>query len=173
MKRADLSYSPAEAHGIACGMCCAHLPKIDEVWAAEIYSELNTQDVIAEECRFLLDHLFTVTQAQLAEMEFEFQLFLPEFEDAPPLYGAAISDWCQGFLFGLGLAGEERLQQLSEEAQESMGDISEISRVSSDDIEDNEEDQEALVEVEEYLRVAAMLMYNDMAVQSEEDHESE
>lgn len=173
MGRAGLPYSPAEAHGIACGMLVAHLPEVDRVWAAEAYAEFEPNDVLAEECRFLMDHMFAATQSQLTEMEFEFQLFLPEDGKSLAQRTQGLADWCQGYLFGLGLAGEELLQQLSEESQEGMQDIAELSRMDTDDIADDEADEEAVFEIEEYLRVATMLMYNDLELTGELQNERE
>ena len=72
--------------------------------------------------------------------------------------GEALVAWCRGFLGGVGLAGLEPL--LGEEAREALGDVAKIAE-SQVSYEDPESDEEALAEIEEFVRVAALLIHGD------------
>ena len=87
-----------------------------------------------------------------------FALLLPQdiVVDARRL--GALRDWCQGFLFGIGLGGEQLLQQGSAQMRDLLRDIAEITRLATDDVDNSSENQSALIEIEEYLRVGVLLL---------------
>ena len=76
--------------------------------------------------------------------------------------GQAVSNWCQGFLYGVGLSGIDPEAQLSEATREALTDFSEISRLDVDALEDDDEEDDALIEITEFLWVAAMLVHSDL-----------
>lgn len=109
-----------------------------------------------------LDALARQSQAALVDAELGFEPLLPE-DDRPLAERAeAMVDWCRGFLGGFGLAGAAAHAQLSEEAQEVLRDLGTVA-ASSFDFGDEDEDEDALVEVQEFVRVAAMLLYAECA----------
>ena len=66
-------------------------------------------------------------------------------------------------LYGLGLAGLLMTAHFQKH-QKSLLDISEIARMSVDTLDENdEEEEEALMQVTEFLRVAVMLVYDELA----------
>lgn len=112
-----------------------------------------------------LDTLRRATAAQLEDRSFGFTLLLPD--DAEPLHvrSGALFDWCRGFLGGFGLAAGAR-PQLSDEGEEALNDIAKLAaampEAADDEIEAGEED--ALTEIEEFVRVAALLVHGDVAL---------
>ena len=52
------SQSPAEAHGFALGLVFARVPGALAIWRREWYSSFDPADVLAGECRALLDRVF-------------------------------------------------------------------------------------------------------------------
>jgi hypothetical protein len=94
----------------------------------------------------------------LAEAMSDDTVPLPD-DDAPVAErGEALVAWCRGFLGGVGLAGIE--PKLGEEAREALGDV---ARIAESDVsyDDPDADEEALVELEEFVRVAALLIHGD------------
>ena len=69
-------------------------------------------------------------------------------------------DWCRGFLGGFGLAGAAAHAQLSDEAQEVLRDLGHDRRLLVRFRQEEDEDEDALIEVQEFVRVAAMLLYD-------------
>ena len=106
-----------------------------------------------------LDRMRRATAAQLEDRDFAFELLLPD-EDAP-LYvrSAALFAWCRGFVGAFGLAAGAA-PQLSEEASEALGDLVRLSAAEPEDGGDDE-DEAALAEIEEFVRVATMLLHGD------------
>ncbi|CAM5396574.1 UPF0149 family protein [Rhodanobacter lindaniclasticus] len=106
----------------------------------------------------LLDRLARQSQASLADAELGFEPLLPA--DDRPLHerAEAVVEWCRGFLGGFGLAGAAVQASLSGEAQEVLRDLGTIAG-SSFDFGNESEDEDALIEVHEFVRMAAMLLF--------------
>lgn len=167
MRRAGLPFSPSEAHAIAIGMLSGGITDIDAQWAAAVYADLDPNDVLANECRSQLEAVFEAAEEQMQDESFGLQLWLPDEETTGINASMALRDWAQGFLYGFGLAGSTVAQQLSEEGQEALRDFYEIGQLDADEGELDEEEQQALTEIEEYMRVAAMLVFEDMQAPAE------
>ena len=155
MRRCGLTFSATEAQGIAVGLISSAQPDPITDWQTELYAEFDPADALAQECRTLLDKLYAVTAEQLADPGFELQLLLPEAGTA--LVAIALRDWVQGFLFGFGLAGETLA--LSDENQALLNDLYEIGQLDVDTITEDEGAEEALAEIEEYLRMIALSLH--------------
>jgi len=108
----------------------------------------------------LLQRLVTQSEQELADPELGFEPLLPA-DDRPLSERAdALVDWCRGFLGGFGLAGAGAHAQLSDEAQEILRDLGTIA-ASSFDFGNESEDEDALIEVHEFVRVGAMLLFTE------------
>lgn len=148
-----LSVDPAELHGSLCALRCGGAGPAN--WLAEA---MGDEGVPPPPPASALARLEAVTVAQLAGTDFGLQLLLPDGERPVSERGEALVAWCRGFLGGVGLAGLEPL--LGEEAREALGDVAKIAE-SQVSYEDPESDEEALAEIEEFVRVAALLIHGD------------
>lgn len=165
MRRCNLTFSPTEAHAIAVGLLAGDVSDPGRQWSIALYADLDSDDVLAQECRDCLDRLYLATVEQMQDREFGLQLFMPPSEVADYDAGRALRDWAQGFLYGFGLCGEASASaHLSADGQEALRDFYEIGNLELADAPPDEEEQQALAEIEEYLRVAAMLIHEDMHV---------
>ena len=72
----------------------------------------------------------------------------------------ALVEWCRGVLGGFGLAGAGTHAKLSDEAQEILRDLTTIAS-SAFDFGDASEDEDALIEVHEFVRMGAMLLFTE------------
>ena len=162
-----LTQSPAEVQGMAAGLCAAQVDEMDELWAHGFAADMECDGDLAVRCRDVLDAILEDTRQQLAGSEFDYKLLVDERTAAD--HAASISAWCQGFLYGFGLAGADRMQGLSAEGQEAIRDFSEIARLDVDGVAGDEDELGAIVELEEYLRMAAILILEDLR----QDKESE
>src|SRR5215472_14868542 len=88
----------AEAHGTLAGCLCAAIGYRFEDWLAEILPEGEAHPM----AKATLRGLFTDTAGALAGPEMEFELLLPGDEQPIDARTAALAQWCQGFLYGLG-----------------------------------------------------------------------
>lgn len=162
MQRSGLAQSPAEAHGFALGLLLAGVPGPLAVWQREWYSAFDPADVLAGECRALLDRLFASVLAGDRDTTMQFALLLPPDIKVDSGRLSALRDWCQGFLFGLGLGGEAVTARLSAQARGLLNDFAEITRIDTSDADNSPENQSALIEIEEYVRMGVMLIRDDL-----------
>ena len=160
----DLELSGAEVHGLLCGLLCATSTDAGELWFGELFQQTEDGDLLLEECKQSLQRLYQQTHEAMADPGMGFALLLPSEEKPIRLRAVAVRDWCEGFLYGLGLGGTTGQSALSESTRESLNDFTEITRMNTDAIdEEDDAEEEALMQVTEFLRVAAMLVYDELA----------
>ncbi len=153
--------SASEVHGVACGLLCALADDLQGDWHQALYSECDMDDVLVQECRATTDNLLAQSAVQLRDEEaYGFDLCLPDEDDLPG-YAGGLRDWCQGFLYGVGVAAPQLQSVLSEEGREALQDMSEISKLDVTAVAGGEEEAAALAEVEEYLKIAALTVRQD------------
>jgi yecA family protein len=169
LERCASTHTPSEAQGFALGLLMAGVEEPYVSWELELYSDFDPTDVLAGECRALLDQLFETTAADLGSSREGLQLLLPQDILVNQRRLSAVRDWCQGFLYGFGLAGDGLLKKGSEQMQDLLRDIAEITRLQVEDDDNSAENQEALIEIEEYLRVGVMLLRDELTPGEQSD----
>lgn len=159
---ADVDASPAEAHGIAVGLLCAGAADSYALWERELLEGGGEGNVLTEECRRSLHSLHDATVAELDDGEMGLVLLLPD-DDRPLAERAdALRDWCAGFLYGLGIAGISPDRTLSDEGREALRDFTELTRLDAEHVADGEGEEGALTEIVEFVRVAVLLIREDV-----------
>jgi len=163
----ELSPSAAEAHGILCAMMCAGGPEAEELWIAELLAGADDADLLTRECRRSLQDLAERTRGEIASTQIGFTPLLPD--ESAPLVERAVGlyDWSRGFLYGLGLSGMDA-SRLSEETREAFDDLASLTRLELGDLEDSEDNERALMELAEFVRVAAALVYEEQETPQEQ-----
>lgn len=151
--RLTLASTPAELHGALCGWLSAGGGDVTD-WLAQVMAD---PALPAPATGDALDTLRTVSVSQLADPEFGFQMLLPEGA-AVAVRADALFAWCRGFLGGFGLACGDK--PISEEGQEALADLANLAGAQLDE-PDEENDEESLAEIEEYLRMAVLLLHAD------------
>ena len=154
-RQPGLAISPSELHGSLCGWLAGGGAAGPD-WLAKVLADDATPAVAAGST---LDQLREVSAGQLEDRSFDFELLLPD-DDAPLVTrSGALFDWCRGFLGGFGLAAGAALA-LSEEGSEALADIARLAAATPQD-DGDEEDEAALAEIEEFVRVAVLLIHGD------------
>ena len=156
IRSAALAVNAFELHGSLCGYLCGGGCSDRGDWLRQLALQ---PDGDAGEADSALDQLYQVTRQQLDAQDFDFALLQPD--DAEPLdtRADALVAWCRGFLGGFGLAAP-LAAALSDEASEALEDIGRIA-ASSLSYDGDESDEEALAEIVEFVRVAALLVHGD------------
>jgi hypothetical protein len=158
LARAGADLSPAEGHGLLCALLCVDPGAPDDRWLEEVLPE--AQDRVSAEAQRVLVQVRETTGLQLAGTDSGLRLLLPA-DDAPlAVRTQALAEWCSAFLYGLGLAGVRGGPGMSADLQEVLQDLSDVTRLEADS--GSEEDEHAFVEVSEFVRVAVMLVYEEL-----------
>lgn len=148
----------AESHGILCGMLSAGGHVAERDWLSQVVPEEKS----GMERYDTLLALFHATVWQLGDPQFSFTMLLPDDEAPLEDRTQGLAHWCSGFLYGLGLGGVTESTQLPGEAAEVLGDLAKIASVDYELDEAGEEEERAYEEVVEYVRVAALLVFESM-----------
>ena len=149
----------AEAHGTLTGCLCATAGYRLEDWLREILPEAHAAPEIAA----ALEELFTETVAALLQPDMEFEPLLPADDQPIEVRTAALAQWCQGFLYGLGAGGITDASGLPADTGEIVRDFTEISRAGVDETQDEESNEAAYAELVEFVRVGVQLLFEELA----------
>lgn len=160
LRRLGVATDASENHGVLCGLLCARGPSAEGAWLDLVRTE-RTTDVTDEAAWEELSRLFRTTLGQLHDEGFTFTLLLPEDNQPLLLRAEAMTEWCQGFLYGLAAGGVEDTEVLPEEVREITEDIVEISGATAEG-DDGEPGEAAYAELIEYLRVGVILVFETL-----------
>lgn len=158
--RLKLGIAPAELHGSLCGFLAGGGQVGQQPLVEALHMDAEISPSAPDDA--LLRDLVKQSEAELADPELGFEPLLPADDRSLPERADALVDWCRGFLGGFGLAGAETHGKLSEEAQEILRDLGTIA-ASSFDFGEESEDEDALIEVHEFVRMGAMLLFAECA----------
>ena len=157
-REAGLATPAAELHGSLCGWVAGGGDSGNN-WLARVMVD---DALAAPEPGSVLARLRAATVAQFEDREFGLALLGPGEDASLAERSGALFDWCRGFVgaFGLAAGGQPRL---SGEGEEALADLARLARATAQD-EGDEEDETALAEIEEFVRVAALLLHGDCAL---------
>lgn len=154
IRRAGLATDPSELHGALCGWLAGG-GENSSAWPARVLAD----DTLPTALEGPLEDMRRASVEQLEDRSFGFDLLLPESDGEPTQRAEALFDWCRGFLGGFGLASGAQ-PPLSEEAHEALLDLARLAQAAPES-SDQEEDEDALAEIEEFVRVAVLLLHGD------------
>lgn len=151
----------AEIQGLICGFLCGGKHTNGKNWLEPILGFAEIE--LTGEIRQMLLELYNVTYAKMMDENFEFSLLLPDDEEPLMFRAQSLSSWCQGFLTGIGLSGVFIDEHDTEETQEILYRFDDISKLDYENIEILHENEKAYFELHEYVRMAVLVVYNELA----------
>jgi uncharacterized protein YgfB (UPF0149 family) len=166
LRRCRSNWNAGQAHGMLCGQLAVSGASGGASWLALLLEDAADRDQLPGDCADLLDQLTLGTYRQLSERLSEFAPLLPG--DGAPMATRteAMGHWCEGFLHGLVSTSKDetlRKRLAAEPLSEIIKDLLEITRAAVDNEAEQEVEDEAFEELFEYLRVAAQLVYEELA----------
>ena len=159
--------TPSELHGLMCGQLAAGVRFDADAWLAMVVAHLDVQEIEDDDDKAELVGLYEQALGQFSDGGFSFSLLLPDDDTELAARAESLGSWCSGFLGGFGLAFDRDKQKLNEEVTETMDDLSQIALVSLDDDDDPEAEQ-SLMELVEYVRMAALMVFSEYNVAAEQ-----
>jgi yecA family protein len=160
---AGMKTGPAEAHAFISGLICGDFETSLQLMQQELFGDSDAHEPQVQECKGALLQMHAEIREQLEDPVMGFRLMLPHDDVRSDERAQQLVNWCQGFLFGFGISVRDNERNVSDVAQESLTDISEFTRLDVDSIDaDDEEQRQQMTELEEYLRVAVMTIYEDV-----------
>lgn len=153
LRQAGAMGSAAECHGTLCGLLAAADGSARDKWIRVTFESSG----LPAELRSDIDDVYVDARGALASMDMEFEPLLPADDRPGGERTEALGLWCQGFLYGLSLAGVKSWRELPDDAREVLSDLSEIAKVDPESAD--ADDDAALTEIIEYVRVGVQTVY--------------
>lgn len=153
-----LPMSISALHGQLCAFLCIGAENKGEAYLQTLIRQPKNEATRA--AILALFHLFSVSQQQMVNSDFSFNLLLPDDSADIEERVYAFSEWCEGFVKGLDICDLAQIT-LDEEAEEAIGHIREFSEVDYETLDISEEDEKALMEISEYTRIAVLKLHTD------------
>lgn len=156
--QAGLGVDAAELHGSLCGWLAGGAT-LEPDWPSRVMADPALPPVAEGS---VLEALGQASAGQLEDREFGFELLMPPADASLVERSGALFAWCRGFLGGFGLsAGSE--PPLSDEGREALADLARLAAATAQD-EGDQDDEDALGEIEEFVRIAVLLLHGDCAL---------
>jgi len=164
----DVDCSPAEMHGIFCGMLCTGQVDNENQWLPLLLQGLDIEaDQLSKPIFTIMVQIFQTSQEQLHDITFDFHLLLPDDDEPLDKRAIALGQWCYGFLAGMGMTGVALPQDVSEDVQDILHRYYDISKMNYENIVFEEENEVDFMEVMEYVRMAVLMLYTELVLASD------
>lgn len=161
LSRLELGISAAHLHGSLCGYLCAGGSAAPGDWLADVLPEPDAWSHLAASDRQTLARLYQHALDDLNDPELRFLPLLPDDDEPLQSRADALSDWCAGFIGGIGLGGLSRASVLSGEAKEAMQDFETLARSRIELGDDPEADENAYGELLEFVRIGVVMLHHE------------
>jgi len=159
LEEGAVTFSPSELHGMLVGQVAAGQRFDTTALSAFCAQQIDLDKLSQPSTGPNLNLLYKQVLTQMESGNFELELLLPDDEHSLVQRAEQLGLWVSGFIAGFGLGAGESASRLSSEAQESIGDLVQIAQIETDS--ETDEDEGLLMEVEEYVRMAAMLLFTE------------
>ena len=166
--RIDAAMGAADAHGALCGMICARGTVELSEWVDHVIGEQEQGNELLHDVVHRLSELHQSTLEMMNDATGDFKLLLMDDDDPLAERVETLAAWCQGFIYGLAAGGIKEGSELPEDTAELLKDMIEISRAGHDvddtgvEESDDNDDEEAYMEIEEYVRMGVLLVYEEL-----------
>lgn len=136
----------------------------ENTWLRSAAELLDLEGFNDEQTKLAMLTLYQQSLLQLEAPDLSFELLLPDDETPVGQRAACLGSWCTGFMAGFGLHSGKA--KLSAEAEEVLTDLSQIAQI-ADDAEDTEENESDMLQLQEYVRMAGMMLFTERNTESE------
>lgn len=147
--------SPAFLQGMLMGTLCGEGEIKESVWIKRLLNEAKVTSV-KESFLVAMHQLYLDAEAMLNGSGFEMHLCLPGDSETLAFRAQMLGQLCEGFLYGLGLAGKPE-SKLTGEVAELCQDFGSIARIDITDLSDSsEQDESDFMELVEFVKIGIM-----------------
>lgn len=161
----DSDMDPSEIHGTLCGLLCSSQDFDLAQWLVSLFPDIDPNNEVVGGIKQELAELYQDSLDRLNDPVCQFELLLPDDDNAIESQVFALGDWCQGFMIGLAMGGVEDFNVLPDDSREVVNDMVEIARAGTSyelGGQDDSEDEDAYSQLVEYIRVGVMLINEEL-----------
>ncbi|HFD86071.1 MAG TPA: hypothetical protein ENJ35_00155 [Gammaproteobacteria bacterium] len=162
LMRSSAVISPAELHGMACGLLIkdASTPsgKLQEL----VLGQIDRGDVLDSETAAVIDKLHAVTLHQLQDSELGFDLLAPDEDEPLEARISAACDWARGLIYGLAEQGVKTKECPTDTADFLQDCLTLASNEYNVDEGSDEENEQLYMELLEFLRMGTLMAQEEL-----------
>jgi len=162
LDEAGIGQHPVEVHGALVGLICGGVKQENNAWLTPLVELMNDGQPLEANLQKLICELYQDTVTRLVDFEFGFTLLLPEEEASLSDRVEALALWTQSFLTGIAII-QPQLNKASADVREVIKDLADIAQVEFD-VGEDEESEVAYVELQEFVRMSAILCYSEFGL---------
>jgi uncharacterized protein YgfB (UPF0149 family) len=144
----------AETHGVVIGLLVA-APKQNDQQLADQLAGLQVGDWSSDKIQQQLGPAISTLRSELSSPDMDFRPLIPTDDRPLDERTVCLASWVTGFLAGYGTAGPPAEQG---DAGEALQMLEQIARAGLDPDAEDEAQEEALTELNEFVRVATLLL---------------
>lgn len=173
LSRLNTACTASELHGVLTGLLSGGARLNRNTLQKVLETHAESDQVFTDETMAALWQLQLKTLEDLGDSELVFTPLLPDDEDDLASRVTALADWCQGFLVGFGTAVRPNDTRVhAESVRETLQDIVHVSSVDASAQDNDEADESAYAELYEFVRMAVIHLFEEMAPPEEQrEHE--
>ncbi|GAB3298232.1 UPF0149 family protein [Pseudidiomarina andamanensis] len=154
----------AEVHGILTGMIAGGASVEGDDWLLLLSDLIHEGQSFKPVVRERVTEMAADICASMRDPDLGFNLLLPSDHESLFERLSSMIGWVQSFLVGFGV-NQTNLTGLSEDVREVIDDMVEIAKLDFA-VDEDEEAERAYFEVVEYLRISAMLCFNELGLKA-------
>jgi uncharacterized protein YgfB (UPF0149 family) len=162
LDEAEIGQHPVEVHGALVGIICGGVEQENHAWLTPLVELMNDGQPLEANLQHLITELYQDTVTRLVDFEFGFTLLLPEEEALLSDRVEALALWTQSFLTGIAII-QPQLTKASADVREVIKDLADIAQVEFD-VGDDDESEMAYIELQEFVRMSAILCYSEFSL---------
>lgn len=172
--RLNTACTASELHGVLTGLLAGGARLNRSMLQKVLEAHAEADSAFSDEVVAQLWQLHLKTLEDLGESELVFSPMIPEDDDDLGHRVTALADWCQGFLVGFGTAVRPSDTRVHEESvRDTLQDIVHVANVDPSAQDDDEGDEFAYAELYEFVRMAAIHLFEEMAPPEEQHPHNE
>jgi len=149
------------------GLMCGDNGLKESVWMKRILEEADVKSV-KESFLLVLHELYLETDKTLNGSGFELVLCLPDDNEDLAYRAGMIGQWCEGFLYGMGLVGQSD-QKMSKEVGELYSDFGNIAGIEVSDLAtdamseaDIEQAESDVMQLIEFVKIGVLTINEEL-----------
>ena len=167
-KKSGINIDVSECHGNISACLCTDNMTAEALLPEEIKADESSLSSETMQLKTAFLNLITETLEQLNDSEMSFYPLLSPDSESLTDRTLSLSSWCQGFIDGFGYVIAQKNISIDQIEQDIIGEIiedfSQISKLSTASVMNEDGEELAYIEVVEYVRVGAQLIFEEMKV---------
>ena len=167
-KKSGINIDVSECHGNISACLCSDNMAAEALLPEEIKADESSLSSETMKLKTVFLSLIAETLEQLNDAEMSFYPLLSPDSESITDRTLSLSSWCQGFIDGFGDVIAQKNISNDHIEQDIIGEIiedfSQISKLTSASVMNDDGEELAYMEVVEYVRVGAQLIFEEMKV---------